>query len=309
MFRLLLVLCFFLSGCTILSINLENDVVGHTDNNYTNGFNLKTAFKPKHAPKFLESIPVIRLSDSDPVDTTRYVIGLRQDMYTPDDLKATEVVKDENPYAGTLTIDTERIVASYTKRLSTKIRAGTSGPPSLAGKTQIFVHDTMTDLGRKQTHPAGWDNQIEAEPLLNLDFQRDEEHFRVRNYGLDFTSQSQVLLRLGNINTDIIGKIGIRIGHNLPYLNNENEEAFSVFAFSQSFSAYRLHNIYYDGGVFRESVHTIEKEPFIIGLENGIGVGYKSYNIKFLYNIQTKSYKAQADDTHAYGLLVFGTNW
>lgn len=302
-------LLLFLSGCSTVSFDWENDVVAHTDNNYSNGFTIQGSAKPDDVPTFLNKIPVPRLSDSDPTEPTRYVVGVRQDIYTPKDLRIKEIQEDQNPYAGTLTFDTEKILATKTERISTKIRIGTSGHPSFADRTQTFVHDTLTDLGRPQTHPEGWDNQIAAEPLLNIDYERDLEHSRANVGPVSVAVQSEVLTRVGNIHTDLTGKIGVRVGHNLPYYDNENEKVFTIYAFSRSFASAILQDICFDGGVLRDSVHTVEKESFVVGLENGIGVGYNSYLIQFLYNIQSRDYKNQAEDTHSFGMLKFGVIW
>lgn len=233
-------------------------------------------------------------------------------MYTPDQLDRSDIVEDENPYAGTLTLNIQRINANKEQRNATTLRVGTSGHPSFADETQIFVHDTLTNLGKSQTHPNGWDNQIETEPLLNIDHEKSWFNYkaRVTKY-TDLVSVSTVTARLGNINTDAIFTHGWKFGYNIPDFNRQNfaSKSLSTYSFLDIFSTARARNIYYDGGIFRDSPHTVDKEIVVNGLDAGVAVEYNSYAIKFHYNIRTKDYKEQDTDFHAYGFLTLGTAW
>lgn len=309
----LVIFLLHLTACANLSLNMQNDIVGRTDNNFTNGFELKYSQKPEDLPKdltaVLDYLPVPRIKTTDPKETTRYTFSLRQDIYTPNNLEETKIVKDENPYAGTLTIDIQKVMADTKKRISTKLRLGTSGYPSLAGSTQIFVHDNLTKLGKKQRHPSGWDNQVSAEPLINLDYERTWEDFRATLYGLDIVEQGTALTRLGNINTDFNLLYSWKMGYNVPYLNNETSKEFSLYSLFNLFSSIRYQNIYYDGGMFRTSPQTVDKELMLHGIEAGVAIGYDNYTVKFIYDIQTKEYKEQHDKYHSFGWITFGVTW
>jgi lipid A 3-O-deacylase len=304
-FLFLLLLC----SCSKVSFNLENDVFGNTDNNFTNGVEIKVEADPQDIPKSIDdNFPSGRFFESDPKTVEKYVFGLRQDMYTPYSLKVKEVIPDQNPYAGSLTFDTAKISATEDVKVSTKLRVGTSGWPSLAGETQTFVHDTLTKWGRNQRHPEGWHNQISTQPLINFDWERTVEHFRIGEI-VQLTSESSTLARFGNIHTDALAKIGVKYGYNLPRLNTDSVKEFSVWAGSSSFVDLVAHNLYFDGGIFRDSIHTVDSSPVVVGLENSVGISYGNYSLAFVYNVKTKDYEDQPQASHGYGLIAFGKQW
>lgn len=304
-----LILSIFLCSCAKTSFNLENDLFGNTDNNFTNAVEIKTEVDPKNVPSEVDdALPSIRLQEKDPEKVEKYVFGVRQDMYTPYDLTIKEVIPDQNPYAGSLTFDSTKVLAREDVKVLTKLRLGTSGWPSFAGDTQTFVHDTFTKLGKKQKHPEGWHNQISTQPLINFDWERTVEHFRIGEK-IQLTSESETQARIGNIHTDALAKIGVKYGYNLPKLNTNSQESFSVYACSSSFVQFVAHNLYFDGGLFRDSVHTVDSLPVVYGLENCIGASYGNYSLKFLYNLRSKDYEDQPDPSHGFGLLQFGKSW
>lgn len=303
---------FFLQGCSNVSFNLQNDVFTGTDGNFTNGAGLNYSGSPEKFPaamqKVFELIPVP--TDLDPNQTSsRYLIGLRQDMYTPDNIKDEEIIKNENPYAGTLTLNLKKLIMTTTSKTSTTIRVGSSGGPSLAAQTQIGVHGALSSIGRLNERPNGWDNQIATEPIVNIDHEQTWEDLRLNRGSLGFALQGTELARLGNIQTDGTLAYGARAGYNLPTLNNLLRDRLSLFVFSTPYVSARLRNIYYDGGIFTESPHTVDKEPFIGGLESGFGAQYNNYELRFIYNMRTRDYKEQEDPVRGFGFLSFGVDW
>jgi len=309
----LLFLLLSLSACSIISFNLGNDIAGGSDSNFSNSAEIKGSIPARNAPTFIKdslgSIPVPRLFDSDPTETTRFNIGVRQDMYTPVDLLSKDIIENDNPYAGTLTLDSEKVLATNNLRISTKIRTGVSGDLSLAGSTQIFVHDTLTKFGRNQKQPSGWDNQIETEPLFNIDYQRSWEDGRGGVNLFEYATQGMSLLRLGNIFTDATLQYGFKVGYNLPKFDRSNSSVLSIYLFDDVFGSGRLQNIYYDGGVFRDSVHTVDKELLVYGIRSGAAIEYSQYSLKFTYQVQSRDFKQQSAEVHAFGLLALGVDW
>lgn len=299
---------FLISACSSVNFTIQNDVVGKTDKDFSNGTQFSYR-SPKSITGIEKFIPVPRLQDTDPTDSISNVVLLEQNIYTPDDLKSSEVVPDENPYAGSLTIGEKVVKANTTRRISSQIHLGTSGKYSFAGTTQKFVHDTLTDLGRNQTHPNGWDNEIEAEPLFNFDYERSAQDFRFSKWGFDFNNERTTIVRLGNIHTAILASQGLRYGLNTPDATELNINRVNAYSFTNVFGQLQAHNLYYDGGIFRESVHTVDSKPVIYGFDLGIQVGYKSIIVKFTYSVSSKQYVGAADDFNTTGTLTFGTDW
>src|SRR5437879_2932188 len=85
---------------SILSVTEMNDVTGGTDRHYTQGARISylsadEAF-PLWLPSFSSSIPQIGLD----VQARKIGFALGQEIYTPENLKASTVITDDRPYAG-----------------------------------------------------------------------------------------------------------------------------------------------------------------------------------------------------------------
>lgn len=304
--RLIIIGVLLITGCSSVSLKLENDVIGKSDQNYTSGQELN--YKTKYNNQYLAWIPVPKLG-AEVEDYNDYILKIRQEIYTPDDLRATEVVEDENPYAGSLTFGVEKILSSPDQRISSTIRIGSSGDLSLAEQVQKGFHQTLDSLGRPQTTPMGWDNQVKTEPLFNFDYSRMFENYKIELFGLSLADRQNSQLRVGNINTDLTLKYGWLFGKNLPSVDLHPKSAVSLYSLLNFYTIGRLQTLYYDGGIFRESVHTVDTEPGVLGMEAGLGLDYKDYSIQFIYNIRTRDYKEQTNGTHSYGLISLGVNW
>lgn len=308
-------LAFLLSGCSgQFNFQFRNDVFGGTDQNYTNGVVLTYAIPEEEMSEDVagafQQIPTWSAwpISSEKTDLTLFTI--RQDMFTPDDLSISEIIEDENPYAGTLTLGIRKLIADEKRKISTEIRFGTSGPPSLADKTQTWVHDTLTNLGRHNTHPEGWHNQIKAEPVFNA------EHFRqwvwyensFKRFGL--SSYNKWGVRLGTIHTDTQFNHGYMFGYNVPNMSRTNvRDTAGIYLFGEGFGRFSLHNLYYDGGVFRDSPHTVDSTYFVGGIDIGAGIEYDNYSLKFHYVTSSKNYQEQEENFHSVGYLSFGVEW
>lgn len=302
----------FLCSCSKVSLNWQNDIVGGTDHQFSNGFELKYRPNPedlnKDVAKALGNLPTFTKEESLPA----YTFSIRQDIYTPDDLAAREVILDDNPYAGSLTFDTEKVVISEAgSKISSKFRLGTSGEPSLAGQTQKFVHDGLTDLGRPNQHPNGWSHQIDAEPLTNFDHNREVELGRADfGGGISTSTEAGLLTRLGNINTDLTTSITAKVGYNLPQFKSLNlENKFSTYLYSSLFTSGVARNLYYDGGIYRNSEHTVQSEDFVTGAEAGLITRYKNYEVGVRFNIRSREFEEQKDDYHTVGYISLGVSW
>jgi len=304
-----LVCSIFISGCASTTALIQNDIVSRTDNNFTNGFELRYQPKPENAPRILQSVtsklPQFRLLGTDPTETTRIKASLRQDIYTPTDISKSELITDENPYTGTLTGNVSRISATDKQRLETELQVGVSGHASLADSTQKWVHDNLPG----NQHPNGWRHQVPTEPLLNLNVSRTIQDDRIGYCNFEIVPQTTAQLRLGNINADLLLQRGLRYGYNVPYLNRSNSDIVSVYGFTDGFTLFRERSIYFDGGVFRDAVQTVDSKFLVLGFLTGVATEYKGYSLRYLYNIRTQDYEEQKDKFHGFGMVQFGVDF
>jgi lipid A 3-O-deacylase len=307
---LVLYLLVFTSSCTMMSFRFENDVFAGTDENFTNAVELKGHLVQSEESTLrdvYQNLPDLEYLLKEPnIDKISiWEFGLRQDMYTPTDITDREIIREDNPYAGTLTIDLTKINRSKYKRSSTTLRAGASGQWSLADRTQRFVHEALASSGRGQKIPQGWRHQVKSEPIFNLDM----DYSILNPLYRGVLSENTLTLRLGTIKTEAEYTFGLRSGYNVPNYLEETSENLRAYAKFDMFNQVRVHNLYYRGGVFRDSPHTVSMENHVIGVRAGLVLGYGNYQGSLEYIRQSRDYKQQKRSLHDYGLLSLGVNW
>jgi len=198
------------------SINLENDVVDGDDNHYTNGTsfmylsNKDTNDLNKYDNKFFEYLSLIPTFTQ---DTKYQSIGLAysQLAFTPDDLKRSDKIVGDIPYAGVSTLDfalfkwNEKLFHQY------MITIGIVGPST---RTEEFQKSFHAITGN--TKPQGWDNQLKDDFLYNFTYSFGYKNFNKKfNYGkMDITSS--IRFDLGNYNTAAMIGTMLRYGNNYP---------------------------------------------------------------------------------------------
>ena len=141
----------------------ENDTLIHTDRGFTNGFKLTWISQSFDNPRdnvLFGWMPFVRKSGYKHV----FSYSLRQDIFTPDDLKRVDLDENDRPYAGYLHFEVG--IHSFNDKWmsSFSLSMGVVGPLSLAEQTQKFVHDKAP----KAADPLGWPNQLKNEPAVQV---------------------------------------------------------------------------------------------------------------------------------------------
>src|SRR6185295_837119 len=84
----------------ILSFTMENDAVVGNDRHYTSGVRVQYESEDNALYDWTRtlsrSIPALGFE----IQAEKWAVEVGQEIYTPDDLDATVVVKDDRPYAG-----------------------------------------------------------------------------------------------------------------------------------------------------------------------------------------------------------------
>lgn len=198
------------------TINLENDVVDGDDNHYTNGTsfmylsNKDTNDLEKYDSKFFKYITSIPTFTQD----TKYQsfgIAYSQLAFTPDDLKRSDKIVGDVPYAGVITLDfalfkwNENLFHQY------MLTIGMVGPSTRTAEFQKGYHDITGN-----TKPEGWDNQLKDNFLYNFAYSFGYKNFKKSfSYGkMDIISS--VRIDLGNYNRAAMVGTMLRYGNNYP---------------------------------------------------------------------------------------------
>ncbi|HAD08968.1 MAG TPA: DUF2219 domain-containing protein, partial [Porticoccaceae bacterium] len=154
------------------NIYFENDLFGESDQNYTNGIRLSWV-SPDTAsyyddPAFPPWIRAVNrrlrfFNSTDAELEHNLVISFGQLMYTPRDIEATELLKDQRPYAGYLYTGFAYHTRSDTQLDVIEFNIGIVGPEAQGEEAQDWIHD-LRGFDKFQ----GWDNQLKNEPALNF---------------------------------------------------------------------------------------------------------------------------------------------
>lgn len=191
----------------LLSLKAENDAFSAGgDRHYTNGIEGVWAFDPpeEHWTRSLaERLP--GWSGSSLVGVT-YRFG--QQMYTPSNIEAEALIKDDRPYAGLVyggvSLLNNMQHDGWRLAESLHLDVGIVGPASGAEALQKGAHGWIGSA-----EPRGWDNQLNNELVVNLAYQRAWV-FQQELGGLDVEYGPSSGFALGNLYTYASSGLGLR---------------------------------------------------------------------------------------------------
>ncbi len=150
-----------------IRIEYDNDLLVNSDDKFTNGTSVQwhsdaadswTGIGLPGWRTVGQHLPGLK----SPGLYKRAALAIGQNMQTPNDLSATELIVDDVPYAGSLGIEFNWIAFDDDVFRGYGVVAGVVGPSSGAESVQTAVHDL---IGAEE--PMGWDNQIPDEPAIN----------------------------------------------------------------------------------------------------------------------------------------------
>ncbi|MCA8964662.1 MAG: lipid A deacylase LpxR family protein [Planctomycetes bacterium] len=205
------------------------------------------------------------------ISGTATEFSLRQQMFTPEDIQAPQLLVDDRPYAGWLYLEMRhQILALGEDRThdmldSWFVQAGVVGPSSLAEDTQTEIH-RWVDAPR----PQGWSNQLHDEPGLVVGFRRDFRSFHdVRwPFGLESDFEGHYAAHLGNVDTSLHIGAQVRLGWDLPRhfgtaIDTRQRADLVPFYMTAGVSGRNvLRNVFLDGNTFRGS-HSVSRNWFV----------------------------------------------
>ncbi|MFP4532386.1 MAG: lipid A deacylase LpxR family protein [Desulfobacterales bacterium] len=299
------------------SLYMENDAFVGDDDQYSNGlkftwsrFGLSKLPNDAWFHKWL--YPAIRLFGFDRTDGSEKALSfsIGQNIFTPDDIKQRELIKDDRPYAGITYAELGFHKRTHTRMHTLGLCTGIVGPNSYAENMQSAFHDILDC-----NSPKGWDNQLKNEPVLGLIYDYKNKLLATGlngGFGNDMTVNTGGVL--GNATTFYHIGLFYRWGWNIPAdygnfpiqpascLNAEMEENLclspagrcGVHLFFSANGRAVLRDIFLDGNTFRDS-HSVDKKPFVGTFMTGIGFIGGSFKTVLAYVYQTESFEEQKD--------------
>ncbi len=275
-----------------LHVTWENDAIRGSDRHYTQGSKIRYLSSDKATPEWMsrwsEHIPALGLKPA----ATKFGIEVGQDMYTPDDLDATEPVREDRPYAGWLygSLILQRRgngLGQIPVMESFGLDVGVIGPESFAEDTQKVWH------GRD---PQGWDHQLDTEVGVNLRYERNY-FFRFNpgnSWHVDGIPGADA--SLGNVDTHLAASALLRTGYNIPnhfeVPIGRTDTGFGVYLFLRTTGRLVLRNIFLDGNTGQSS-HSVDKNYWVADLSAGITIVLKSLELTASNNYRTREFHGQ----------------
>jgi hypothetical protein len=290
-----------------VTLIVENDIFAGIDEQYTNGTFLR--FSPLGLPGWAGWVRGQAAPLTGPAEW-RVTYGLGQAMFTPEDITLVDPPLDDRPYAGFL-FGTVAISADRGDRLDTvALDLGVTGPPSLAERTQKFIHRFIGD------DPNGWDTQIGTEVAFRLLYEQHRRYGagRVAALGVEFDAIPQVALAAGTLDVSATGALTLRAGEGLAKdygpprvrrtvadVRRAGADAWYVFAAAEGRLVGR--NLFLEGNTFRDS-RSVDPErvtgEFTLGASVELGRAVLSYTHAF----RTPEFKTREDWTQFGSLSV-----
>ena len=323
-------------GC-FANLQIENDLFGNgADRHYTHGMRLSVAVP---APAKLDTKPDTCLIFDDQAraggdilqmlfgklfllpDRKRHVEAiLGQSIFTPEDIRRTDLISDDRPYAGWLyaglALSTERPRGDARMLDNFELDIGVIGPMSFAREVQTTWHELIGS-----PKPRGWDHQLKNEVGVLATYERKFPLPRIDLGGLEAELMPSAGVALGNVYTYGAAGMTLRLGDNVPYdygpprirpgLQGSSftpsgpEGGFGWYVFAGLEARAVARNIFLDGNTFRNS-HSVDKRPLVGDLQAGFVLRFDWGSLAFTNVFRTKEFDGQreADEFGSINLSV-----
>jgi len=300
----------------VFTVLEENDLVVRTDRHYTQGIKFSYLHRDGELPGFLRSVNTFLPECGYKSFTARYGLQIGQNIYTPANISAEELLSRDRPYAGWLygglTLQRRGLTSGRWPALeSFEIQVGIIGPPSLAEQAQTWVHEV-----RAMDLPMGWENQLETEPGIELRYWRGMRLAFSQRSARHVDLIPHAGASLGNVTTALRVGGTIRAGLHLPdsfgvqtissLLASEGgwsagDPAWSIYVFTGVEGWLVGHNAFLDGNLYQDS-HEVSKEPVVGEWKVGFAVGFRHAEGGFAYVFRSREFRRQ-DEHNGYGSL------
>jgi len=300
----------------ILTLVIENDLFSNIDRHYTHGTRVAWLSPERELPPWMK-----RWADRAPLfaedGRNRFSFAFGQDIFTPDDITRSELIRTDRPYAGWLYGAIGVVSDNGTRLDNLELTLGLVGPTSLAKQSQRLVHQIIG-----ADDPKGWGNQLDNEPGIVLTYERKWRSIvTLGGDGLatDFTPYAGGAV--GNIFTHAsVGVVG-RIGFDLPAdygppRVRPSQPGSDFFRPSQSLGGYLFagvesrfvaRNIFLDGNSFGPS-HDVKRKPVVGDFQVGAAVIWGQVRIAYTQVFRTREFDGQPHNDQ-FGALTLSVRY
>lgn len=204
-----------------------------------------------------------------------YVYGLRNQFYTPKDIKIADPQPWDRPWSGLTAFSLEDWFVHRSGSIMTEYLVGVAGSWSLSDQIQTTVHRWIGS-----PKPMGWSNQIPDEIVVNVTkrWYRPKELWGSRNgWGCDLTEISGGSLGNAFVNVEIAGLV--RAGYRIPsdyrteiIVPTLTQNRFYTYLTLEIGGRAVVQNMMLGGSLFTDGPSQILK-PFVSDISYGLAAG------------------------------------
>ena len=253
-----------------LGVHVENDK-GYTDQNYTNGLRVEWGSNDDDLPRCLRWADPFYFKNAE----RDWGLALAQNMYTPDNIGATDIQESDRPFAGWFYggIYLNSVNDTRDEQMILELDVGLLGD-GFASDVQIWWHDLVG-----ATTPCGWDNHIANDLGVQLSLFGQKRLLGTRfQHGLiDLWGFTKV--ELGNVFTRPTAGGTLRLGRfyglgprpAMAVALTRQATRWALYGFLRVEGKYVLHNGTLRGGklLSGESVHVVPAKAGVYSREWG----------------------------------------
>lgn len=288
---------------TRADFTFENDADIREDSGYTEGAQFSMLMYRKDGAESWLQIPLMERFEREHFIT--FVVG--QQMYTPEDLNATDPVTGDRPYAGWLYFQTAMHQSSEHHLDSLSLKVGMVGQHAYMEDVQKFIHWMIGS-----PEPKGWGNQIGSRLGLQLDYMHKWRYAPDDIWGVESDVIPFVSGELGTLS--VKGSLGAmwRLGYNIPHdfgsstmdeygengvpttaeLSYRHHDKWHYFLTFGVGTSVVLYDVFLDAKLVADEPLVDKYYARAFG-NYGATVGYGAFEMSYIRSHYTKEFKSQ----------------
>jgi hypothetical protein len=303
----------FTAGTSRLEI--DNDLFFKSDDEFTSGIsfqrhsNLATSWDDVRMPawsKFGQRFPGLRRSNS----YRRMGVSIGQNLQTPDDLEATELVLDDVPYAGALIVGLNWTAFDDDAFMGYALLAGVIGPLAGGEAVQKVIHEL-----NQSAESRGWENQLANELVVNFNGMFKKKLAKLgtaERWSADLTIDGDFGVGTGLVFAE--AALEFRTGFNVPRgfafspdpigrtlaydatLGRPDPNGLSFYISVATRAVSMPHFVFLDGSLFHDG-HSVDKEDSLTQVITGLHIGWRRWSVHFTSWRSSSSVRSEAHDS------------
>nr|WP_294522210.1 lipid A deacylase LpxR family protein [uncultured Rhodopila sp.] len=292
----------------IWTLQDENASIGATDPTdrfYVNGLRLGWTSPTTKVPDFLDTVGRALWGDGQ----RRIGVNLSQQIYTPADTSLVIPDPHDRPYAGLLLGNFSLLSDTADSRSVLTVSLGVVGPASGAEQLQNGFHNLIG-----QSHPLGWNSQIQNVPAFELLHERTWRLPLGRIGQFETDVLPSLTAGVGNVRTYLQTGVSLRFGQGLdsdfgvprvrPGLSGNDAftptRPFAWYVFAGADGQAVAYDILLESSPFRGGPH-VSTVWDVAEIQAGFAIMAHGMRLTFSYVAQTREFNGQIGGLHQFG--------